>query len=174
MPGGETGIREEESVHEPGRVSHRHDDSATLKEANRVPAGTPILELKGLQKNYGYVQALKPATMTFLAGEIHAIVGENGAGKSTLIKLLTGVITRTAGEVCGAAIRCAGHAERGDRARHQCRAPGSRALPHLTVAANLFLGDEVNKFGLMRKKQMVKRRRPCSTISASACRPPRC
>ncbi len=57
-------------------VSHRHDDSATLKEANRIPAGTPILELKGLQKNYGHVQALKPATLTFLAGEIHAIVGE--------------------------------------------------------------------------------------------------
>lgn len=46
-------------------VSHRHDDSATLKEANRIPAGSPILELKGLQKNYGHVQALKPATLTF-------------------------------------------------------------------------------------------------------------
>jgi ribose transport system ATP-binding protein len=138
-------------------VSHRHDDSATLKEANRVPAGSPILELKSLQKNYGYVQALKPATLTFLAGEIHAIVGENGAGKSTLIKLLTGVIRRTAGEIlwCGHPVALATPNEaiaRGINAVHQevvlCQ--------HLTVAANLFLGDEVNRFGLMRKKQMEK------------------
>ena len=138
-------------------VSHRHDDSATLKEANRIPAGSPILELKGLQKNYGYVQALKPATLTFLAGEIHAIVGENGAGKSTLIKLLTGVITRTAGDVfwCGQPVALSTPNEaiaRGINAVHQevvlCR--------HLSVAANLFLGDEVNRFGLMRKKQMEK------------------
>ncbi|MBB3311766.1 ribose transport system ATP-binding protein [Rhizobium sp. BK196] len=138
-------------------VSHRHDDSATLKEANRIPAGSPILELKGLQKNYGHVQALKPATLTFLAGEIHAIVGENGAGKSTLIKLLTGVITRTAGEVlwCGHPVGLSTPNEaiaRGINAVHQevvlCR--------HLTVAANLFLGDEVNRYGLMRRKQMEK------------------
>lgn len=138
-------------------VSHRHDDSATLTEASRVPPGSPILELKALQKNYGYVQALKPATITFLAGEIHAIVGENGAGKSTLIKLLTGVIRRTAGEIvwCGHPVALATPNEaiaRGINAVHQevvlCQ--------HLTVAANLFLGDEVNRFGLMRKKQMEK------------------
>ncbi|MBB3540403.1 MULTISPECIES: sugar ABC transporter ATP-binding protein [unclassified Rhizobium] len=138
-------------------VSHRHDDSAKLTEANRIPAGAPILELKGLQKNYGYVQALKPATVTFLAGEIHAIVGENGAGKSTLIKLLTGVITRTAGEIlwCGHPVALATPNEaiaRGINAVHQ----EVVLCPHLTVAANLFLGDEVNKYGLMRKKEMER------------------
>ncbi|WP_028746867.1 sugar ABC transporter ATP-binding protein [Rhizobium mesoamericanum] len=138
-------------------VSHRHDDSATLTEANRIPAGSPILELKGLQKNYGYVQALKPATITFLAGEIHAIVGENGAGKSTLIKLLTGVITRTAGEIlwCGHPVALATPSEaiaRGINAVHQ----EVVLCPHLTVAANLFLGDEVNQYGLMRKREMEK------------------
>lgn len=137
-------------------IAHRHDD-ALLTEGSRVTAGTPILELKGLQKNYGYVQALKPATMTFLAGEIHAIVGENGAGKSTLIKLLTGVITRTAGEVlwCGHPVALATPNEaiaRGINAVHQ----EVVLCPHLTVAANLFLGDEVNQYGLMRKKQMEK------------------
>ena len=59
----------------------------------------PILELRDLQKRYGPVQALKPASLAFNYDEIHAIVGENGAGKSTLIKLLTGVIRRTGGEV---------------------------------------------------------------------------
>src|SRR3954470_6532626 len=59
----------------------------------------PILELRNLEKHYGPVLALKPATLAFNYDEIHAIVGENGAGKSTLIKLLTGVIRRTGGEV---------------------------------------------------------------------------
>jgi ribose transport system ATP-binding protein len=137
-------------------ISHRHDD-ARRTEAARIPAGTPILELKGLQKNYGYVQALKPATITFLAGEIHAIVGENGAGKSTLIKLLTGVIRRTDGEIlwCGHPVQLATPNEaiaRGINAVHQ----EVVLCPHLTVAANLFLGDELNRFGLMRKRDMEK------------------
>lgn len=140
------------------QVAHRHDDSsARLTEADRVPLGAPILELKGLQKNYGYVQALKPATMTFLAGEIHAIVGENGAGKSTLIKLLTGVIPRTSGEIiwCGHPVALTMPNEaiaRGINAVHQ----EVVLCPHLTVAANLFLGDEINRNGLMRKRQMEK------------------
>ncbi|KQV35845.1 MULTISPECIES: sugar ABC transporter ATP-binding protein [unclassified Rhizobium] len=139
------------------QVAHRHDDSLKKTEANRVAPGSPILELKGLQKNYGYVQALKPATVTFLAGEIHAIVGENGAGKSTLIKLLTGVITRTAGEIfwCGQPVALATPNEaiaRGINAVHQ----EVVLCPHLTVAANLFLGDEINRNGLMRKRQMEK------------------
>ena len=62
------------------------------------PART-ILELRGLEKKYPGTHALKPVTLAFKAGEIHAIVGENGAGKSTLIKLLTGVIARTSGDV---------------------------------------------------------------------------
>lgn len=137
-------------------ISHRHDDSERT-EASRIPAGSPILELRGLQKRYGYVEALKPATVTFLAGEIHAIVGENGAGKSTLIKLLTGVITRTSGEIywCGHPVALANPNEaiaRGINAVHQ----EVVLCPHLTVAANLFLGDEVNRYGLMRKKQMEK------------------
>jgi ribose transport system ATP-binding protein len=137
-------------------VSHRHDDSTAMTGKHPVPKGQPILELRGLQKKYGAVEALKPANITFLSGEIHAIVGENGAGKSTLIKLLTGVIRRTSGEVfwCGNAVQLANPNEaisRGINAVHQevvlCR--------HLTVAANMFLGDEINKNGLMRKRAMT-------------------
>ena len=137
-------------------ISHRHDgESATLVEADRVPAGAPILELKGLFKNYGAVEALKPSTISFLSGEIHAIVGENGAGKSTLIKLLTGVIRRSGGDVvwCGKSVQLATPNEaiaRGINAVHQ----EVVLCPHLTVAANLFLGDELNRFGLMRKRAM--------------------
>ncbi len=99
--------------------------------------------------------ALKPASLAFKAGEVHAIVGENGAGKSTLIKLLTGVIRRTSGEVLwqGKPVDLATPQEaidHGINAVHQevvlCR--------HLSVAANIFLGDESVRFGLLQKRKM--------------------
>ncbi len=138
-------------------LSHRHDDEAKMVDADRVPRGSPILEMRGLQKKYGLVEALKPATVTFLSGEIHAIVGENGAGKSTLIKLLTGVIRRTAGEIlwCGKPVQLATPTEaiaRGINAVHQ----EVVLCPHLTVAANMFLGDEMNRNGLMRQGAMER------------------
>jgi ribose transport system ATP-binding protein len=137
-------------------VSHRHDEQVRAAGGRPVPKGAPILELRGLQKNYGAVEALKPATMTFLSGEIHAIVGENGAGKSTLIKLLTGVIARSAGEIrwCGETVDLATPNEaiaRGINAVHQ----EVVLCPHLSVAANMFLGDEMNRRGLMRKRAMT-------------------
>ena len=122
--------------------------------ANRA---APILVLKGLDKRFGATHALKRVDLSFERGEIHAIVGENGAGKSTLIKLLTGVYLRTAGEVDWegrpAALATPHEAiELGINAVHQevvlCR--------HLTVAANLFLGDERERFGLLRHGAMVR------------------
>jgi ribose transport system ATP-binding protein len=123
-----------------------------------IVSGTALLDLAGLKKNYMAVEALKPATITFLAGEIHAIVGENGAGKSTLIKLLTGVITRTAGEIRwrGRAVALANPHEAielGINAVHQ----EVILCPHLSVAANLFLGDEIDRFGLLKKAEMEKK-----------------
>lgn len=67
--------------------------------ARATASGSPILELRKLEKPFTGTHALKPADLAFEAGEIHAIVGENGAGKSTLIKLLTGVTPRTSGEI---------------------------------------------------------------------------
>ncbi|WP_061934466.1 sugar ABC transporter ATP-binding protein [Aureimonas sp. AU22] len=118
-------------------------------------AGTTILELRQLEKRYGPVLALKPASLAFKAGEVHAIVGENGAGKSTLIKLLTGVIRRSGGEILwqGKPVDLATPQEaidHGINAVHQevvlCR--------HLSVAANIFLGDETVRFGLLQKRKM--------------------
>ncbi|MGL3607523.1 sugar ABC transporter ATP-binding protein [Rhizobium sp. G187] len=137
-------------------LSHRHDAEPAVREADHVEPGAPILELLGLQKKYGAVEALKPATIAFLAGEIHAIVGENGAGKSTLIKLLTGVIPRTSGEIrwCGKAVPLSDPNEaihRGINAVHQ----EVVLCPHLSVAANMFLGDEMSSGGIMRKGAMT-------------------
>ncbi len=57
------------------------------------------LILKNISKNYGGVQALKNVSISFRAGEVHAMIGENGAGKSTMIKVISGVIQPSSGTI---------------------------------------------------------------------------
>ena len=52
---------------------------------------TPLLELKGISKHFGAVQALTDVNFEVYAGEVVALVGDNGAGKSTLIKAIAGI-----------------------------------------------------------------------------------
>ena len=56
---------------------------------------TPALEVRGLQKSFGGVPALRHVSFSVSAGEVAALVGENGAGKSTIIKIVTGQIQPT-------------------------------------------------------------------------------
>ena len=126
--------------------------------ADASPArNAPILALQQLDKRFGATHALKSVDLDFLPGEIHAIVGENGAGKSTLIKTLTGVHQRSSGEILwmGRSVALA--------TPHEAIALGINAVhqevvlcPHLSVAANLFLGDEQTRFGLLNHRGMVQ------------------
>jgi simple sugar transport system ATP-binding protein len=59
----------------------------------------PALELVGIQKRFGSVQALRGADFSLGTGELHALLGENGAGKSTLMYVANGLVRRDAGEV---------------------------------------------------------------------------
>jgi D-xylose transport system ATP-binding protein len=58
-----------------------------------------ILELRGISKSFGAVQALYRADFHVAPGEVMALVGDNGAGKSTLIKCLAGIYSVDEGEV---------------------------------------------------------------------------
>jgi len=59
----------------------------------------PVLEMRGISKNFAMTVALDGFSIALQPGEIHALVGENGAGKSTLIKIMTGVHQPSAGEI---------------------------------------------------------------------------
>ncbi|WP_300435575.1 ABC transporter ATP-binding protein [uncultured Mameliella sp.] len=60
---------------------------------------TPAIELKGISKSFGPVQANKDISIRVMPGTIHGIIGENGAGKSTLMSILYGFYKADAGEI---------------------------------------------------------------------------
>ena len=93
--------------------------------------------------------------MTAYEGEVLAIVGDNGAGKSTLIKIMSGVLSPDAGiiQISGERYKrltpkLAG--EIGVSTVYQDLALGNT----MDVTANLFLGEEISKFGFLKKKEM--------------------
>ena len=59
----------------------------------------PILELRGVSKRFGAVQALSNVNFEVYAGEVVGLVGDNGAGKSTLIKCVAGIHPIDDGEI---------------------------------------------------------------------------
>jgi ribose transport system ATP-binding protein len=101
---------------------------------------TPLLEAREVEKHYGPVVALRSASLSVEAGEVHALLGANGAGKSTLVKALTGVIRPDAGTitVAGRPVRVSSPAQ----AARIGLAPvfqDPALLPDLTVKQNLRL-----------------------------------
>lgn len=61
--------------------------------------GEVILQMKGIDKSFPGVHALKNVELELRRGEVHALMGENGAGKSTLMKVLTGIYSKDAGSI---------------------------------------------------------------------------
>lgn len=65
------------------------------------------LEGKGLSKAYNGVTVVRDIDISVEPGRIRAVLGENGAGKSTLMKMLTGIVQPTKGEIAVNGNRCA-------------------------------------------------------------------
>ena len=113
---------------------------------------TPILEMRGISKSFPGVRALRDVNLAIAEGEIHAICGENGAGKSTLMKVLSGVYPHGSydGEIVfqGEPRRFGGIADSeqlGIIIIHQELA----LVPLLSIAENIFLGNEPARFGII-------------------------
>lgn len=102
-----------------------------------------ILEMKGIDKRFSGVHALKSANLELCEGEVHALMGENGAGKSTLMKVLCGIHKRNGGEVIlfGKPVDFSNIKESQDAGIsiiHQ----ELNMMNHLTVAQNIYIGRE--------------------------------
>jgi rhamnose transport system ATP-binding protein len=100
-----------------------------------------LVELVGVTKGYGGVQAVDGVSFAIEAGTVHALVGENGAGKSTLVKILTGVVHPDDGRLL-----LEGEPQR-IGSPHDAHRLGIVAMyqeptvfPDLTVAENIFAG----------------------------------
>lgn len=117
-----------------------------------------LLEVKGIQKRFGGVHALKGVDFDLSAGEVHVLLGENGAGKSTLMGVLSGAYVPDAGE-----IRVDDHTVHFARPR-DAHAAGIVMIPQeldlvpgLDIAANLFLGNEITRAGVLSSAEMRRK-----------------
>ena len=119
-----------------------------------------LLEMRDISKTFPGVRALDNVSFSVEEGEIHALVGENGAGKSTLMKVLSGIYPhgRYEGEIFfdGELASFSGindSERRGIIIIHQELA----LVPLLSIAENLFLGNECAKGGVISWQETFRR-----------------
>ncbi|MCC9620146.1 sugar ABC transporter ATP-binding protein [Thalassospira sp. MA62] len=122
----------------------------------------PLLEMRDISKTFGAVVALSGVSLSAYSGEVHALMGENGAGKSTLMKILSGAYTPDP----GGEIRIDGRAiptgkpkvsqENGIAVIYQ----ELSLSPNLTVAENVFLGNERKRRGIVDRTAMREETTP--------------
>ncbi len=118
----------------------------------------PVLEVRGIRKEFPGVVALDGVDFRLFPGEVHALIGENGAGKSTLIKVLTGVHPADGGEVvlAGSQVWIAGPLQ-AQQAGISTVYQEVNLCPNLSVAENIFIGREPRRFGLINWAAMRRR-----------------
>jgi ABC-type sugar transport system ATPase subunit len=125
-----------------------------------VPAGAPVLEVRGVTKSFGALSVLRGIDLTLHQGEVLGLVGDNGAGKSTLVKILSGLYAPDGGDILiggepvsfGSVAAARAH---GIETVYQDLA----LIPQLPVYQNLFLGHEITRLGpvhLLDKRGMRK------------------
>jgi ribose transport system ATP-binding protein len=129
-----------------------------------------LIRTDKLRKDFSAVTVLKGISIEILAGETLGLIGENGAGKSTLMKLLSGLYQPTAGTlfVAGEPVRFRGPADA--KAAGVSIVPQEFNLcPDLTVAENVYLGDELRGAGglLDRKAMRARTRELLAGLSAA-------
>ena len=119
----------------------------------------PIIEVKGMVKNFGPTQALKNVDLKFYRGEIRGLVGENGSGKSTVTSIIAGMQKATSGEIF--------YKEKPFEAESMIDAgkhgismilQEANFIPGVSVAQNIFAGQEESfaKFGFINMRKMYR------------------
>ncbi len=120
----------------------------------------PLLELRGVSKSFGSVQALTDVDLEVREGEVMALVGDNGAGKSTLIKCIAGIHPMDEGELIydGQHVSISSPKEAaklGIEVVYQDLA----LCDNLDVVQNMYLGREANRWQVMTEAPMEAKTR---------------
>src|ERR671936_61982 len=129
---------------------------------------TPLLELRGISKSFGSVQALTEVDFEVRGGEVMALVGDNGAGKSTLIKCVAGIHGYDDGEIYfdGEVVTIHGPkdaAKLGIEVVYQDLA----LCDNLDVVQNMYLGRETRDW-LFRLNEPAMEQRTAETLKSLA------
>jgi D-xylose transport system ATP-binding protein len=120
----------------------------------------PLLELRGVSKSFGSVQALTDVDLDVNRGEVVALVGDNGAGKSTLIKCIAGIHPMDDGELIfdGEPVTISGPrdaAKLGIEVVYQDLA----LCDNLDVVQNMYLGREASRWSVLHEPPMEAKTR---------------
>ncbi|MCU1355558.1 MAG: hypothetical protein JWM89_976 [Acidimicrobiales bacterium] len=124
----------------------------------------PLLQLRGIVKRFGAVEALHGVDLEVPAGQVTALVGDNGAGKSVLIKCIAGIVTPDAGQISWQGRPVSIHTPRdaaalGIETVHQDLA----LCDNLDIVQNMFLGREKLRHGLLDEESMERAARETLT-----------
>lgn len=113
--------------------------------------GTPLVELRDMQKAFGGIRAVDHVSIDLYPGEVMGVLGHNGAGKSVLMKMLSGAIQRDGGQILINGTEAVINNPRDARKYNIETIYQTLALAdNLDAASNLFLGRElVTPLGLV-------------------------
>jgi len=112
----------------------------------------PVLELNGISKHFGAIQALNDVSLSMEAGQVIGLMGDNGAGKSTLVKIIAGNFPPSHGTMQIDGRQLVFHKPvEARQAGIEIVYQDLALCNNLTAAANVFLGREIKKrVGLIR------------------------
>jgi D-xylose transport system ATP-binding protein len=117
---------------------------------------TPLIQMSGIYKQFGGIHAVEDVSVDLYPGEVVGVLGHNGAGKSCLMRMLSGAMSLTKGQIFV-------NGENADlKSPHDAKDHGIETIyqtlalaNHLDAAANLFLGRELKtRFGNLDEKRM--------------------
>ena len=125
----------------------------------------PVLEMRGVSKAFGAVQALYEVDFHVSGGQVMALVGDNGAGKSTLIKCIAGIYSIDSGEMVFEGETVHVHGPKGAaRLGIEIVYQDLALADNLDVVQNMFLGREVLTT-LRRLDEVTMERRAQDTLA---------
>jgi general nucleoside transport system ATP-binding protein len=136
---------------------------ATAAPSSANAANSPAIELKGISKAFGPVQANRDINIAVARGTIHGIIGENGAGKSTLMSILYGFYKADAGEIfINGKLTAIPDSQSAIRAGIGMVFQHFKLVQNFTVLENVILGAED---GPLLKSSLVRARKELEDLS---------